>query len=205
MGKKKEALQLATPRQMWRNNLSTWNMRRLEAAKLAKEIVDLRNETTYSTAEKVDTAIGMYIRPSNLFIDISERLYSALSQLESKQAEMTESVERMSAILSECEVRSGQKNEPINVSQPGSIEEDKEMKVSEGPDADMDIEFLQTLLGSITEQTLLEKNLCVSLRPPSDTSAMNLGINHDAAVTILACFSYAPSLDETSLNLALEM
>ena len=83
MGKKKEALQLATPRQMWRNNLSTWNMRRLEAAKLAKEIVDLRNETTYSTAEKVDTAIGMYIRPSNLFIDISERLYSALSQLES--------------------------------------------------------------------------------------------------------------------------
>ena len=85
MGKKKDSLKSATPRQMWRDHLSTWNARRLEAAKLAKKIVDLRNETTYSTTEKVDTAIGSYMRPSNLFIDVSERLYSALSQLESKQ------------------------------------------------------------------------------------------------------------------------
>ena len=188
MRKKKESsLNPATPKQVWKQALTAWNAKRGEARKLAKEIVDLRNETTYSSTEKVDATIGVYMRPSNLFIDISERLYGALAQLESKQAEMTESVEQMSAVLIECEALV------------------TEEKSKEGPDADMDLKFLQTLLGSITEQTLLEKNLCVSLRPPSDTSTVNLGIDHDAAVTILACFSYSPSLDETSLDLALEM
>ncbi len=188
MGKKKESSSVpATPKQVWKQAMTAWNAKRGEARKLAKEIVDLRNETTYSSTEKVDAAIGVYMRPSNLFIDISERLYGALALLESKQAEMTESVEQMSAVLFECEALV------------------KEDKCKEYPDADMDLGFLQTLLGSITEQTLMEKNLCAYLRPPSDTSTVNLGIDHDAAVTILACFSYSPSLDEASFDLALDM
>ena len=205
MGKKKDSLKQASPRQLWRNHLSTWNDRRLESAKLAKKIVDLRNESTYSTTGKVDSAIGVYMRPSNLFIDVSERLYSALSQLESKQEEMTESVERMSAILSECEALAEENDKSNGLSSSEAVEIGSVKKSTEWPDADMDIKFLQTLLKSIWEQTLLEKNLCCTLHPPSNASATNLGINHDAAMTILACFSYAPSLDETSLNLALEM
>ena len=59
---------------------------------------------------------------------------------------MTESVERMSAILSECEDLAEATDVCINVSSPESMEIGKEKKNSEGPDADMDIQFLQTLL-----------------------------------------------------------
>ena len=203
MGKKKEVDGVISPRKKFQSALKSWNDARLSCHHFARSIVDLRNESTYSVTEKVDSGVGVYMRPSNLFIDVSERMYSALSQLESKQVLMIEGVEEMSIVLSEYEIGVVEKEDDIkNIAE---IAYKEIQNFSERPDFIVDQNFLKNLLHSITEQTILERHLCASLRPPSDTYTVDLAIDHDVAVTLLACFTHAPSLDESSLHLALEM
>ena len=66
------------------------------------------------------------------------------------------------------------------------------------------MDFLDELVTEILQQTLLEKNLYERLKCSSESGSLNLGIDHDTSVTLLACYSYAPCINENSLKLALE-
>lgn len=196
MGKKKGAQSSSkpeAPRTRFSKALVEWNKCRLKSLPLVKSVIDLRNETTYLTSDRVSDVVGTFVRPSTLYIDVTEKLHGSLSQLEMQLEVMTECVEAMtSLLLAESEWEQRQENvqdldaeyEPLS--------------------ATIDVDFLEEMVSEALQQTLLEKIMLQQLKYSTEGASLNLGMDHDSSVTLLACYSYAPCLNENSLKLALE-
>ena len=105
MGKKKsktsssEVKQVESSRNEFFRTLAEWNKARLRSESLAKEVVNLRNETTYLTSDRVSKAVGVFLRPSNLYVDVTEKLHGTLSQLRTRLEVMIRCVEGMKSLL----------------------------------------------------------------------------------------------------------
>lgn len=208
MGKKKAPSGVSgskpeSPRTRLFKSLQEWNKSRLKSAPLAKEVVDLRNETTYMTADRVSDAVGLFVRPSNLYIDVTEKLHGTLSQLETQLKVMTNCVDVMTSLLlaeREWEQRESEKDATDAAEGSERALDDEYEPLS----ATIDVGFLEELVGEALQQTLLEKNMQQQLKSTTEGASLNLGMDHDSSVTLLACYSYAPCLNENSLKLALE-
>ena len=196
MGKKKVAQSSSkpeAPRTRFSKALVEWNKCRLKSLPLVKSVIDLRNETTYLTSDRVSDAVGTFVRRSTLYIDVTEKLHGSLSQLEMQLEVMTECVEAMtSLLLAESEWEQRQENE-------------QDLDAEYEPlSATIDVDFLEEIVSEALQQTLLEKIMLQQLKCSTEGASLNLGMDHDSSVTLLACYSYAPCLNENSLKLALE-
>ena len=209
MGKKKSSATKAqaeapSPRKTFYDSLGSWNDARTKSGPLAKMIVDLRNETTYATSEKLENVMGVLMRPSKLYIDVTEKLQGALAQLEVQHTLMATCTETMVSVLSEeaewSARRASEKEQQTTTEGTTKEGESSYDTIS----AYIDTCFLENLVHEILQQTLLEKSLFESLKCNSETWSLDLGIESETAVTLLACYSYCPHLNENSLKLALE-
>ena len=200
-----EAIEL-TPRNEFSKALSGWNSSRVRCGALAKEVVDLRNETTYVTSDRVSEAVGVFVQPSSLYIDVTEKLRGSLTQLGAQLEVMENCVEVMtSLLLVEREREDAPQLSLMRRDGDGKDIVNSTLTVDYEPlSKTIDVSFLEELVAETLQQTLLEKNLFERLKCSTEGSSLNLGVDHDTSVTLLACYSYAPCVNENSIKLALE-
>jgi len=176
----------------------------------------------------VDSALGCAVKASRLAANVNAELLGRLKQWEELQHDMLSNLRTMQVLCQEnCSLGAGLASATAAVTAtaagaegagagagagaPGQTDRDESPASSGGRGGTCSAWPLDPIRSSelvfqMQQQTLLEISIYEVLRSEARGEARpGAEQDHDTSVTYLACFTYAPYLSESALNIVLEM
>ena len=179
---------------------------RVASLSTAREIVNLRNRSTFVSNAKVSQALGGAVKPSRLLVQFSAAFDGHCRRLNETQEEMLKCLEIVVSLHQDYERESiTDVSVSLSSSSPSSPSIVSTPKKKAAGEWAVDSDFIADLITQMQQQTLLEMCITESLTTTTGGGGgEHFALDQDAAITMLACFTHPPYLKPSALETLLE-